>query len=66
MVRRWRVFASSIVSDPRAAHFVPALYIRTKGTSCVEVRETSNLRPLRRIARKEEEEEEEEEDGSRI
>jgi len=30
-------FASCIFSEPRAAHFRPAFYIRTKATPCVEV-----------------------------
>jgi len=51
MVRRCRLFgdffASCIFSEPRAARFRPASQIRTKTTSCVEVWQTSNLRPLR-------------------
>jgi len=31
------IFASCISSEPRAAHFRPAFYIRTKATPCVEV-----------------------------
>ena len=46
-VRRWRFFASSISSEPRAAHFRPAFQIRTRATPCVEVWQISNLRPLR-------------------
>ena len=41
------IFASSIFSEPRAAHFRPAFYIRTKAASYEEVWQTSNLRPLR-------------------
>jgi len=40
-------FASCIFSEPRAARFRPASEIRTKATPCVEVWQTSNLRPLR-------------------
>ena len=47
MVPRWRFFASCICSEPRAAHFRPAFWIRTKPTPCVEVWQTSNLRPLK-------------------
>ena len=51
MVPRWRFlatfFASCVFSEPRAAGFRPASEIRTKATSCVEVRQTSNLRWLR-------------------
>ena len=32
------IFASCIFSEPRAAHFRPAFWIRTKATPCVEVR----------------------------
>jgi len=41
------IFASCISSEPRAAGFRPASQIRTKATPCVEVWQTSNLRPLR-------------------
>jgi len=41
------IFASCIFSEPRAAHFRPTFQIRTKATPCVEVWQTSNLRPLR-------------------
>jgi len=51
MVPRWRFlatfFASCVFSEPRAAGFRPASYIRTKATPCVEVWQTSNLRRLR-------------------
>jgi len=40
-------FASCVFSEPRAAGFRPAYYIRTKATPCVEVRQTYNLRRLR-------------------
>jgi len=40
-------FVSCISSEPHAAGFRPASYIRTKATSCVEVWQTSNLRRLR-------------------
>ena len=40
-------FASCICSEPPAAHFRPAFKIRTRATSCVEVWQTSDLRPLR-------------------
>ena len=40
-------FASCICSEPRAARFRPAFYIRTRATPCVEVWQTSDLRPLR-------------------
>jgi len=40
-------FAACIYSEPRAAGFRPASWIRTKATPCVEVWQTSNLRPLR-------------------
>jgi len=43
----WRIFAPCIFSEPRAAHFRPAFYIRTKVTSRVEVWLTSTLRPLK-------------------
>jgi len=40
-VMRWcrdgDFFASCISSEPRAAHFRPAFYIRTRATPCVEV-----------------------------
>jgi len=41
------IFASCISSEPRAARFRHASQIRTKATLCVEVWQTSNLRPLR-------------------
>jgi len=42
------IFASCIASEPRAAHFRHAFYIRTKATPCVEVwQPSSNQRPLR-------------------
>jgi len=47
MVPRWRLFGSCISSEPCAAHFRPAFYIRTRATPCVEVWQTSNLRRLR-------------------
>jgi len=48
MVPRWRFFASCIFfSEPRAAHFRRAFWIRTKATPCGKVWYTSNLRPLR-------------------
>jgi len=47
MVPKWRFFASCISSEPRAAHFRPAFQIRTRATPCVEVWQTSSLRPLR-------------------
>jgi len=37
MANFWQFFASCIFSEPRAAHFRPAFYIRTKATSCVQV-----------------------------
>jgi len=40
-------FASCVFSEPRAARFRPASYIRTKATPCVEVWQTSSLRRLR-------------------
>ena len=40
-------FASCVFSEPRPAGFRPASEIRTKATTCVEVWQTSNLRPLR-------------------
>ena len=40
-------FASCFYSEPRAACFRPASWIRTKATPCVEVWQTSNLRRLR-------------------
>ena len=40
-------FASCVFSEPRAAGFRPASYVRTKATPCVEVWQTSNLRRLR-------------------
>jgi len=40
-------FASCVFSEPRAAGFRPASEIRTKATPCVEIWQTSNLRPLR-------------------
>jgi len=54
-------FASCIFSEPLAARFRPASYIRSKTTPCVEVWQTSNLRRLRlgeekRRKKKEEEE----------
>jgi len=51
------IFASCIFSKPRAAHFRPTFYIRTKATPCVEVWQTSNLRPLGLGEEKKEEEE---------
>ena len=36
MVPKWRLFASCISSEPRAAHFRPAFQIR-RATPCVEV-----------------------------
>jgi len=50
MVPRWRflaTFACGIFSEPRAARFRPASYIRTEATQCVEVWQTSNLQRLR-------------------
>jgi len=47
MVPRWRLFASCISSEPRAARFRHAFKILNKATPCVEVWLTSNLRPLR-------------------
>ena len=47
MATFWRVFASCIFSEPRAAPFTPASEIRTKATPCVEVWQTCNLRRLR-------------------
>ena len=47
MATFWRFFGSCISSEPRAARFRPALYIYTKATPCVEVWQTSDLRPLR-------------------
>jgi len=41
------IFASYIFSEPRAAHFIYAFYIRTKDTPCVEVWKTSNFQLLR-------------------
>jgi len=41
------IFASCISSEPREARFRPASEIRTKATPCVEVWQTSTLRPLR-------------------
>ena len=35
MVRRWRIFASCISSQPCAAHFRHAFWIHTKGTSLI-------------------------------
>ena len=46
MVARWRLFTSCIFSEPRAAHVRPAFEVRTKATPCVEIWQTSNLRPL--------------------
>jgi len=51
-VRRWRIFGDFflrpyIFSEPRAARFRPASYIRTKAIPCVEVWQTSNMRRLR-------------------
>jgi len=46
MATFWRFFASCISSELRAARFTPASYICTKATPCVEVWQTSNLRPL--------------------
>jgi len=43
----WRFFVSCIFSEPHAARFRPASYIRTKATPCVEVWCRSNLRRLR-------------------
>jgi len=60
MATFWRFFASCISSEPRAARFRPASQIRTKATPCMEVWQTSNLRPLRLGEEKEKEEEEEE------
>jgi len=37
MVTKWRYFASCICSEPRAAHFRHAFWIRTKATPCLEV-----------------------------
>ena len=37
MVPKWRIFASCISSEPRAAHFRHAFEIHTTATSCVEV-----------------------------
>jgi len=55
-------FASCISSEPRAAGFRPASEIRTKATPCVEVWQTSNLRPLRLGEEKKKEEERKKED----
>jgi len=40
-------FASCVFSEPRAAGFRPASYVRTKATPCAEVWQTFNLRRLR-------------------
>jgi len=40
-------FASCVYSEPRAAGFRPASYIRTKATPCVEVWQTSIMQRLR-------------------
>jgi len=48
-------FASCVFSEPHAAGFRPAFEIRTKATPCVEVWQTSNLRPLRLGEEKKEE-----------
>jgi len=37
MVPKWQFFASCISSKPRAAHFRPAFWIRSRDTPCVEV-----------------------------
>ena len=47
MASFWQFSASCVFSEPRAARFRPASQIRTKATPCVEVWQTSNLRPLR-------------------
>jgi len=39
--------AFCIFSKPPAARFIPASYIRTKATPCVEMWEASNLRQLK-------------------
>jgi len=49
------IFVACIFSEPRAAPFRPASYIRTKATPCVEVWQTSNLRRLRLGEEKKEE-----------
>jgi len=41
-----QIFASCIFSESRAAHIRPAFQMCTKATSCVEVWQTFNLRPL--------------------
>ena len=61
MVPRWRFFMSFIFSEPRAVHFRPAFYIRTKATPCLEVWQTSNLRWLRLGEEKKKERKKEEE-----
>jgi len=49
MVRRWRFlatfFASCISSEPRAAHFRPAFWIRTRATPCVETKKARRQKP---------------------
>jgi len=50
-------FVSCISRQLRAACFIPASEIRTKTTPCVEVWQTSNLRPLRLGKEKKKEEE---------
>ena len=50
MVPRWRflvTFCAMFFSEPHAARFRPASYVRTKATPCVEVWQTSSLRRLR-------------------
>jgi len=42
----WRLFASCIFSEPRAARFRTASEIRTKATPYVKVWQTYNLRRL--------------------
>jgi len=50
-MRRWRFFASCICSEPSAACFRPASYIRTKATPCVEVWQTDIQSPTAEISR---------------
>jgi len=52
-------FASCIFSEPHAARFRPASWIRTKATPSVEVSQTSNLGRLRLGEEKKIEEKEE-------